>query len=211
MTDADALAAFETIVQTQQPASVPWQPVTDYSIEARKKVEGPHAELIKSTFHPEFVIDAGCGPDGVLVRMLLDLEVPVLGFDPQIPRKSIHPALIYGSLLESRFGNDDDEPFADVVICREVLEHLTIAQIRVALRNLCRMTTRYVYVTTRFNPNPQHLLDVATSDDLDPTHITLLSQDFLRALFVLEGMKRRKDLEVRLDWKGLSRVLVYEK
>jgi hypothetical protein len=40
-------------------------------------------------------------------------------------------------------------------------------------------------------------LDVATSDDLDPTHISMLNQDFLRVLFVLEGFKRRADLEER--------------
>jgi hypothetical protein len=39
----------------------------------------------------------------------------------------------------------------------------------------------------------------------------MLNQDFLRTLFVLEGFKRRKDLEVRMDWKGLGRVLVYER
>lgn len=211
MTDADALATFEALVQSQQPATEAWKPVTDYSFEARKLVEGPHAQLIKDTFQPTLAIDAGCGPDGILVRLLADLGVEVLGFDRLIPAKSINPNLMRGDLCESRFGNDDDEPMADLVICREVLEHLTIAQIRIALRSLCRMTTRYVYVTTRFHPDPQHLLDVATSDDLDPTHITLLNQEFLRTLFVLEGFSRRPDLETAMDWKQLGRVLVYER
>jgi hypothetical protein len=55
------------------------------------------------------------------------------------------------------------------------------------------------------------LLDVATSDDLDPTHISMTNQDFLRMLFVLEGFKRRADLETRMDWKKLGRCLVYER
>jgi len=200
------LDQFETLVQSQKPASVPWQPVTDYSFEARAAIEADHPRLIKETFNPDFVIDAGCGPDGVLVRMLIDHGVQVLGFDPQIPKQSINPALI-----ESRFGNDDDEPFADLVVCREVLEHLTIAHVRAAVRNLCRMTTKFVYVTTRFHPNPTSLLDVATSDELDPTHITMLNQDFLRLLFVLEGFTRCRDLETAMDWQGKGRVLVYER
>lgn len=211
MTDTEALAQFEALVQAQQPATKLWEPVTDYSWDARVAIEGPHADLIKATFHPEFVIDAGCGPDAILVKLLIERDVSVLGFDRHIPRKSINPNLMHGDLCESRFGNDDDEPMADLVICREVLEHLTIAQIRIAVRSLCRMTTRYVYVTTRFNPAPVHLLDVATSDDLDPTHITLLNQDLLRALFVLEGFVRAPDLERAMDWKQLGRVLVYER
>lgn len=210
MTDADALEAFETLLQTQAGPSGPWTPVTDYSFESRKAIEGIHPQLIKDTFQPAFVIDAGCGPDGVLVKLLLELSVPVLGFDPQIPIKSINPALLHGSLTESRFGNDDDDPFADLVICREVLEHLTLRQIRAAVRNLCRMTTRYVYLTTRFSPHPEHLLSVCTRDELDPTHITLLNKEFLRTLFVLEGMRRRADLETAMDWQQKGRVLVYE-
>lgn len=210
MTDADALARFEALVQSQQPAATPWHPVTDYSFDARRAVEGPHPQLIKEVFTPNFVIDAGCGPDGVLVKLLIELEVPAMGFDPQIPVKSLNPALLHGTLTETRFANDDDEPWAELVICREVLEHLTVKELRVALRNLCRMTVKYVYVTTRFHATPDHLLDVATADDLDPTHITLLNQDFLRTLFVLEGFHRRADLEARMDWKGLGRVLVYE-
>jgi hypothetical protein len=99
----------------------------------------------------------------------------------------------------------------DLVICREVLEHLTIRQIRRAVTNLCALSSKFVYVTTRFAKDPDHLLDVDTSDDLDPTHITMLNQDFLRVLFVLEGFKRRPDLEARMDWQGKGRVLVYER
>jgi hypothetical protein len=34
------LAWFEDLVQSQQPATQPWQPVTDYSFEARGTAEG---------------------------------------------------------------------------------------------------------------------------------------------------------------------------
>ena len=205
MTDGDWLDNFAALARTQTPTATPWEPVTDYSRAARDLVERPHAELIKVAFAPTRVLDVGCGP-GHLIRCLSDIGVAVSGLDktyrPEVPMLQRDIAAPFFEGL----------PFwSDLVICREVLEHLTIHQIAQAVRNLCRLTTRYVYVTTRFHPSPQHLLDVATSDDLDPTHITMLHQDLLRLLFVLEGFTRRADLEAQLDWKHYGRVLVYER
>ena len=97
------------------------------------------------------------------------------------------------------------------MICREVFEHLTVLQVREAVRNICRISSKYVYITTRFHPNPSNLLDVTTQFEVDPTHITLLNKDFLRLLFVLEGFHCRPDLESRIDWMNKGRALVYEK
>ena len=109
----------------------------------------------------------------------------------------------------------DPELVADntyqLVICREVMEHLTVLQVRETVRNLCRISSRYVYVKTRFHPDPNGLLDVTTQFDVDPSHITLLNKDFLRVLFVLEGSRRCQELESKIDWMGKGRVLVYEK
>jgi hypothetical protein len=99
----------------------------------------------------------------------------------------------------------------DLVLCREVFEHMTVLQVREAVRNICRMSSRFAYATTRFHPDPHTLLDVATKDELDPSHITMLNKDLLRLFFVLEGFRQRKDLEDRIDWMGKGRVLVYEK
>lgn len=212
-TDDQALVRFEDVVLSQKPATTPWIPVTDYSFEARKAIEGPHARLILDVLQPFSLLDAGCGPGHVLT-MLADLGVICRGVDrAAVPNTSeafierwdiATPHDIGDSYIPSRWQSD-------VVMCREVLEHLTLRQVRQAVSNLCTLAERLVYVTTRFHPNPTHLLDVATSDDLDPTHITLLNQDFLRVLFVLEGFKRRTDLETAMDWKHLGRVLVYER
>jgi hypothetical protein len=98
---------------------------------------------------------------------------------------------------------------SDLVICREVLEHVPVAGVAEIVRKLCGLSNRYVYVTTRFSKGP-HRLDVDGSDGLDPTHITMLNQDLLRMLFTLEGFRRRADLERELDHRELGRVLVYE-
>ena len=186
MTDDQAVARLETIVRGQvKPA--PWVPVTDYSYTARLEAEGKHPELIHEHFQPLRVLDAGCGP-GHLVRMLVGLGIEAYGVD----------AAHWADWLDSpRLAKLDLEamttsPFGgrfDLVICREVLEHLTIAQLRTVVTNLVRQSTTYVYITTRFAKAPDHLLAVDTADDLDPTHITMLSKPFLRALFVLEGCK----------------------
>ncbi len=99
----------------------------------------------------------------------------------------------------------------DLVVCREVIEHLTVLQTRRTVAEMCRASSRYVYVTTRFHPDPNGLLDLTTDFETDPTHITLMTKDLLRTLFVLEGFARRAELEERLDWGGKGRVLVYER
>lgn len=200
-TDLDKFAA---VVLTQTPADQPWTPVTDYSFEARKVIEGRQPQLILETFHPMRLLDFGCGP-AHLLRLLSEAEPPwehtFLGYEPA------DGPLRYGVYQTMP---DIIEAF-DLVICREVLEHLTIVQLHTVVGDLCSLSSRFVYVTTRFHPNPTSLLDVATADDLDPTHMTMLNQDFLRVLFVLEGFKRRADLEEKMDWQQKGRVLVYER
>ena len=99
----------------------------------------------------------------------------------------------------------------DLVICREVLEHLTVLQVKQTVANMVRLTSKYIYVTTRFHPSPASLLDFTTQFDVDPSHITLLNKDMLRLMFVLEGCRSRPDLEAKMDWGNKGRVLVLEK
>ena len=200
MTDEQAVQQFEAFVQGQKPASTPWQPVTDYSFEARKAIEGIHPRLIKDVFDPTLVMDVGCGP-GHLVTLLRELGVNVSGCDRTNPTAD----------YEVDITEDDWLPFrSDLVICREVLEHLTVIQIKRAVAHLVALSSKYIYVTTRFAQQPTHLLSVDDHDDLDPTHITMLTKPFLRTLFILEGCKSRYDLEERMDHKKLGRVLVFE-
>jgi hypothetical protein len=86
-----------------------------------------------------------------------------------------------------------------------------VLQVARTVEQLCRASSRYVYLTTRFHPDPASLLDFTTQPEIDPSHITLLSKDFMRVLFVLNGFAQRPDLEKRMDWAGKNRVLVYER
>lgn len=199
VSDEEALARFEQIVQSQQPAEKPWVPVTDYSFEARRAIEGSHPQLIVDTFKPRRVLDVGCGP-GHLVKMLRALGVDAEGVDKTDGCDIAEPG---GPLYA--------EHSYDLVIYREVNEHLTLLETRRAVTNLCNLSSRWVYGTTRFHPDPKHILDVATSDTLDPTHITLPTKGLLRVLFALEGFRYRADLAETMDWRRLGRTFVFEK
>lgn len=202
-------AEFEQFVFAQKPAVELWKPVTDWSDEGRERVEGKHPELIRDVFQPKRVLDAGCG-GAYLIRALRTLGVNANGFD--IARQSV-PGVAQADVADPSLidGVRTSGKIADLVICREVLEHLTVLQIREAVRNLVRLSSRFVYVTTRYAANPVHLLSVDERDDLDPTHISMLSKPFLRTLFVLEGCKSRPDLEEKMDHMKKGRCLVMER
>ena len=197
---------FETIALAQQPATQAWEPVTDFSIFGRRLAEGKHPRLILDVLKPVSVLDVGCGPDACLVTLMKELRPAcmdrIVGID-----KSTHGRVadLSDPLMALSWGLH-----SDVVICREVLEHLTLREMRIAVTNLCRMSQRLVYGTTRFSSDDD-IYSVVTHDDLDPTHITLPSKVLLRVLFALEGFRYRGDLAAKMDWMKKGRTFVYER
>ncbi|WP_210412076.1 methyltransferase domain-containing protein [Thermosulfuriphilus ammonigenes] len=183
----------------------------DYSLETRRIIEAKNPVNIKEVFRPKRVLDVGCGP-GALMYFLYELGIETYGIDFSQAAKDLAPKEVRSNIVVApvteyyNFGID-----FDLVICRELLEHLTILQIRQAVKVLADYTSKYLYVTTRFHPSPVSLLDVTDDRVTDPTHITLLNKDFLKLLFMLEGLRPRPDLEEKMDWKKLGRVLVFER
>jgi SAM-dependent methyltransferase len=163
-------------------------------------------------FQPKKVLDLGCGP-GALMHLLWELGVNVEGIDFADSSKQLATSEVRDRITVGYVGDPTIKPANsyDLVICREVLEHLTVLQVKQTVANMVRMSSRFIYVTTRFHPNPANLLDFTTQFDVDPTHITLLNKDMLRLMFVLEGCRSRPDLEARMDWGNKGRVLVLEK
>ena len=174
-----------------------------YTYEARKAIEGQHPQCIHDCFCGLSILDVGCGP-GFLVRMLKALGMDAGGCDPSADAV----ALAADQTVVHIRVSDLPPKLADVVICREVLEHVPITEIAVMVADLFRVARRFCYITTRFSNGS--VFDAATDFETDPTHISLLTQPFLRALCVLNGGKRRRDLETRLDHMNKGRVLVYE-
>lgn len=217
-----SVEAFERAVLEQTPATAAhydddyfaadWREGGNrYDLETRRRVEDRNPQLIKEVFQPARVLDVGCGP-GFLMLFLAELGVEVEGVDfapasVELAPPETRDRIRIGDVTEQHV----PERSFDLVVCREVLEHLTVVQVRRTVEQLCRASSRFVYVTTRFHPEPSGLLDFTTDFETDPTHITLLAKDFLRCLFVLEGFRRRADLEEQMDWGGKGRVLVYER
>lgn len=182
-----------------------------YDLESRRRIEDRNPQLIREVFEPSRVLDVGCGP-GFLMTFLGELGVEVDGIDFSPSSLTLAPPPVRDRIAIAPV-TELPVPDAsyDLVLCREVLEHLTVLQVRQTVAEMCRASSRFVYVTTRFHPQPADLLDVTTDFETDPTHISLLAKDLVRTLFVLEGFRRRADLEERMDWGGKGRVLVYER
>ena len=219
---AAELERFEQVVREQQTITpehyddeyfaADWREGDNrYELETRRRIEDRNPALINEVFAPARVLDVGCGP-GFLMLFLQELGLDVDGVDfaessLKLAPEEIRDRISIGPTAPLEGGDSS----YDLVICREVMEHLTVLQVRRTVAEICRVSSRYVYVTTRFHPEPESLLDVTTDFETDPTHVTLMTKDFLRVLFVLEGFRRRADLEERLDWGGKGRVLVYER
>lgn len=174
-----------------------------YTYEKRKEIEGRHPQVIAECFSKLSILDVGCGP-GYLVRMLKELGMDAGGCDP-----SEDAVALAGDREVVHITLANVPPrIADVAICREVLEHVPVAEIPEMVCDLFRVARKFVYITTRFSGGS--LFDARTEFEVDPTHISLLTQPFLRALCVLNGGTRRRDLEATLDHQRKGRVLVYE-
>jgi cytidyltransferase-like protein len=182
-----------------------WRGDAPFTFEARKKAEGRHPKIVKEVFDGLNVLDVGCGP-GHFVRMLRELGVDAGGIDPS--KDAV--ALSNGIADRVVHAGVADMPakIAQVVICREVLEHVPVTGIGPMVSELFRVARKFVYITTRFSEGS--VFDAATDFDTDPTHVTCLTQPFLRSLCVLNGGRRRRDLETTLDHQNKGRVLVYE-
>ncbi|MDO8732929.1 MAG: methyltransferase domain-containing protein [Actinomycetota bacterium] len=182
-----------------------------YNLEQRRAIEGKHPAVLIEAFQPKNVLDAGCGP-GALMTLLDELGVEAHGVDVSPNIHEFAEAAVKDRIIVASI---DDMPYEDntfdLVVSREVLEHIPVRDYLKVVQELCRVSGKYVYVTTRFHPSPASLFDVTTEFEADPTHISLTAQPFLRMLFVLAGMRRRKDLESQMDWMDKRRVLVYEK
>jgi len=183
----------------------------DYSIEKRRAIEAKNPQNIKDTFLPKNVLDVGCGP-GALMFFLYELGINAYGIDfsraaKQMAPKEIRENIVVAPVTEYHdFGRE-----FDLVICRELLEHLTIFQVRQVIKALALYTSKYLYVTTRFCRVKKSILDACDDKETDASHITLLTKDFAKVLFMLEGLKPRPDLEAKMDWKNFGRVFVFEK
>jgi SAM-dependent methyltransferase/glycerol-3-phosphate cytidylyltransferase-like family protein len=202
------LEVFDTDARVQE--AVPFDPVTqgyaDYA--NRVGIEAKHPDVLAALCHGKSVLDVGCGP-GYLVRMLRERGVDAYGIDPYLP-----DGLVWGAdeyLSRADVSGLDYRDHSDVVVCREVLEHVPVREWGAFVHHLFRVARERVYLTTRFTPAPANPFELTDELGEDPSHITRLPQPLVRALCVLNGGTRDTTWEKQLDWLGKGRVLVYKK
>ncbi len=182
-----------------------------YHIESRRKIEGRHPELIREVFSEvDSAVDVGCGT-GALMLFLEEQGLIVDGIDISNVARDLSPDHLKERIKIRDLTNSTSTEKYDLVICREVLEHVPFYKYLTFVNNLCELTSKYIYVTTRFAKSPSSLFEIQTEFEADPTHITLPPIELLRMLIAMKGFRRNTEMELKLDWMKKGRVLVYEK
>jgi hypothetical protein len=141
---------------------------------------GEIAGRIASDIQPETVLDAGCAW-GFLVEALRQREVEAYGIDiSDYAIQNVHPEIQpycwVGSVAE---------PFPqkyDLIVCIEVLEHLSQAQAEGAVINFCRHSEDILFSSTPF-------------DYKEATHFNVQPPEYWAELFARQGFFRDVDFD----------------
>ena len=129
---------------------------------------------------PKTALDAGCAM-GMIVEALRDRGVDAYGFDISeyaldSARADIRPYLWQASATDPLDRN------YDVIICIEVLEHLSADDAARAVENICAHTDDVI-----FSSSPD--------DYQEPTHLNVRGPEYWADLFARHGMFRDLDYE----------------
>ena len=137
-------------------------------------------EIFKK-IRPKTVLDAGCAK-GFLVECLRDLGIEAYGVDiskyaVSNARDDIKPYLSVGSITESFQRN------YDLIVCFEVLEHLSHEESKKAIKNMCTHANTIFFSSTPSDPN-------------EPTHINMKSPGDWAKIFAENGFMQEANFDV---------------
>ena len=156
------------------------------------------ARKIVDTLHPKTVLDAGCAL-GYLVAALRDLGVEAYGIDISeyaisSVQEKIKDFCYVGSLCEKL---PDELPQSyDLVLCIEVLEHLSAEDGVIAINNLCKYS--------------DHILFSSSPDDFeDITHINVQQREYWAKIFAKNDFY--DEISCRPTWVAPQAVLYQKK
>src|SRR5690242_18790204 len=141
---------------------------------------GSIADHIQRDIRPRSVLDAGCAM-GFLVECLRDRGIEAFGVDIseyaiQRVRQDIQPYCWTGSLL-------DPLPRSyDLIVCIEVLEHLTPQECDQVIGNFCRAADDILFSST-------------PDDYREATHINVRPPEYWAGLFARHGFYRDVDFD----------------
>jgi glycosyltransferase involved in cell wall biosynthesis/SAM-dependent methyltransferase len=141
---------------------------------------GAIAEHIATDIKPHRVLDVGCAK-GFLVEALRDRGVDAFGIDiSEYALSEVRPDIRRFCRLASAWEPLDGK--YDLVVCIEVLEHLTEIRGRQAIANICRGTSDVLFSST-------------PDDFAEPTHINVRAQSWWIALFRENGFQLDLDYD----------------
>jgi 2-polyprenyl-3-methyl-5-hydroxy-6-metoxy-1,4-benzoquinol methylase/glycosyltransferase involved in cell wall biosynthesis len=133
------------------------------------------ADRIVSDFRPRTVLDAGCAM-GFLVEALRERGVDAFGVDVseyaiQQVRPEVRAFCRVGSIV------DPLSQKYDLIVCIEVLEHLSTSQAEQAIDNFCQHADEVLFSSTPF-------------DYKEATHVNVQPPDYWTELFARHGFFR---------------------
>jgi SAM-dependent methyltransferase len=184
--------------------------------DVKRETEGKHPLIIKDIVDGGNVLDVGCG-QGWLVGFLRELGVEAYGVDysKYAIENSFHLAKQYVSLCDAQKLPYEDNSF-DMVIAREVFEHLTVRQAINVFHEICRVCkpNGLMYFTIWLNFYKFHWVSpyILCKDYRDPSHVTYMPRGFWLDLFenyTYVTINNIPEIESKLDWMNKGRVFVY--
>jgi hypothetical protein len=112
------------------------------------------------------IVDAGCGDFNWMSQTLTGLDIKYHGIDivPEVietlHRKYSDQGFNF-SVADIRY---DNIPSADLLICRDVLFHMSLKDIRQTMRNFMRSDIKYALFTSHLTDDDYEFKDIATGD-----------------------------------------------
>jgi len=150
---------------------------------------------------PKKVLDVGCGRGPYLVA-LKEFEVECYGIDKseEAIEASLVPNLVtLGDIKQIPY---PDNSF-DLVICIDVLEHLNLEEIPIAIKELIRVSNKYILcsicMVNEYGVDPNWFRD--------STHKTLKSKVWWMEQFLYEGCELE---QIPQDWLFWQQLLLFK-
>lgn len=116
---------------------------------------GRIADFVVQVLQPARALDAGCA-FGFLVEALRARDVDAKGFDISAFAIAHIAAAIRAHCWQASL-TDEISGHYDLIVCQEVVAHMTTVDAERAVANLCRHADTVLFSAAAYEPHPRHL------------------------------------------------------